>query len=137
MVLVWEGLEQDRAAPLLTDLVQSPQSEHERYIATHVIPDLHGVDPSAGLDPADAERRRLLHGPNVLAGIEPRSAAAIIAGQALTVPNAVLGGAAALSVMLGDVLEAAGAAATGSTSARSAVAATTERMEIERLIRSA
>ena len=48
MVLVWEGVEQDRVAELLAGLVQNPQSEHERYIATHVIPDLHGVDPSAG-----------------------------------------------------------------------------------------
>jgi hypothetical protein len=39
MVLVWEGVEQDRAPELLADLVQNPQSEHERYIATHVIPD--------------------------------------------------------------------------------------------------
>jgi len=51
MVLVWEGVDQDRVAPLLADLLQNPQSEHERYIATHVIPDLHGVDPSAGPPP--------------------------------------------------------------------------------------
>jgi hypothetical protein len=55
MVLVWEGVEQDRVAPLLGELVQNPQSEHERYIATHVIPDLHGVDPSAGPPPAMQE----------------------------------------------------------------------------------
>jgi hypothetical protein len=46
MVLVWEGVDQDRVPELLADLVQNPQSEHERYIATYVIPDLHGVDPS-------------------------------------------------------------------------------------------
>jgi hypothetical protein len=51
MVLVWEGVEQDRVPELLADLVQNPQSGHERYIATHVIPDLHGVDPSAGPPP--------------------------------------------------------------------------------------
>jgi hypothetical protein len=51
IVLVWEGVEQDRVPELLADLVQNPQSEHERYIATHVIPDLHGVDPSAGPPP--------------------------------------------------------------------------------------
>jgi len=55
MVLVWEGVEQDRVAPLLGELVQNPQSEHERYIATHVIPDLHGVDPSAGPPPVMQE----------------------------------------------------------------------------------
>jgi hypothetical protein len=51
MVLVWEGVDQDSVAPLLADLLQNPQSEHERYIGTHVIPDLHGVDPSAGPPP--------------------------------------------------------------------------------------
>jgi len=51
MVLVWEGVEQDRAPELLADLVQNPQSEHERYIANHVIPDLHGADPTAGPPP--------------------------------------------------------------------------------------
>jgi hypothetical protein len=51
MVLVWEGVEQDRAPELLADLVQNPRSEHERYIATHVIPDIHGADPTAGPPP--------------------------------------------------------------------------------------
>jgi hypothetical protein len=51
MVLVWEGVEQDRVAELLGDMVQNPQSEHERYLATHVIPDIHGVDPIAGPPP--------------------------------------------------------------------------------------
>jgi hypothetical protein len=51
MVLVWEGVEQGCVATLLADLVQNPQSEHERYIAAHVIPDLHGADPSAGPPP--------------------------------------------------------------------------------------
>jgi len=51
MVLVWEGVDQDRVPLLLGDLLQNPQSDHERYIATHVIPDLHGVDPSAGPPP--------------------------------------------------------------------------------------
>jgi hypothetical protein len=51
MVLVGEGVEQDRAPELLADLLQNPQSKHERYIATHVIPDLHGADPTAGPPP--------------------------------------------------------------------------------------
>ncbi len=66
-----------------------------------------GVDPATGLDPEQAEARRLLHGPNVLAGIEPRSTAAIVAGQVLTVPNAILAASAAASALLGDRLEAA------------------------------
>jgi len=37
--------------PLLADLLHNPRSEHERYIGTHVIPDFHGVGPSAGPPP--------------------------------------------------------------------------------------
>jgi hypothetical protein len=44
-------VKQDRVVPLLGDMVQNPQSEHEQYIATQVIPDIHGVDPSAGPPP--------------------------------------------------------------------------------------
>ena len=51
MVLVWEGVEQDRTPELLADLVQNPRSEHERYIATHVIPELRRADPTAGPPP--------------------------------------------------------------------------------------
>ena len=51
MELVWEGVEQDRAPALLAGLLQNPQSEHERCIATYVIPDLHGADPTAGPPP--------------------------------------------------------------------------------------
>ena len=69
------------------------------------------VDPAVGLGPAEVEARRLLHGPNVLAGIEPRPLAAIVAGQVLTVPNAVLGASAGASALLGDLLEAAAIAA--------------------------
>jgi Ca2+-transporting ATPase len=64
------------------------------------------VNPALGLDAVVAEARRLEHGENVLAGIEPRSSLAIVAGQALTVPTAILAGAAWMSAMLGDVAEA-------------------------------
>ena len=46
MILVWEGLEQEDLPAAWGELVQSPQSEHERYIASHVVPNLHGVDPT-------------------------------------------------------------------------------------------
>jgi hypothetical protein len=52
MVLVWEGVDQGRAAELIGGMVQNPQSEHERYLATYVIPEIHGVDPTAGPPPA-------------------------------------------------------------------------------------
>ena len=70
-----------------------------------------GVDPAVGLEPSEAEARRRAHGPNVLAGVEPRSAASIVAGQVLTVPNAILGASAGASALLGDVLESAAVAA--------------------------
>jgi Ca2+-transporting ATPase len=66
-----------------------------------------GVDPALGLPAHEAEARRVARGPKVLAGIEPRSAAAIVAGQVLTVPNAILATSAGASVLLGDRLEAA------------------------------
>lgn len=48
MVLIWEGVDQDQATSAMGDALQNPQSDHERYIATYVIPELHGVDPAAG-----------------------------------------------------------------------------------------
>jgi len=51
MVLVWEGVDQDAATAAMGEALQNPQSEHERYIATYVIPELHGVDPTAGPPP--------------------------------------------------------------------------------------
>lgn len=51
MVLVHEGVGQDEIAGKMGAFIQSPQSEHERYIATPVIPEVHGVDPTAGPPP--------------------------------------------------------------------------------------
>ncbi len=51
MVLVWEGVDQDRVGELMGQMLQSPQSEHERYIGEHVVPNLHGIDISAGPPP--------------------------------------------------------------------------------------
>jgi Ca2+-transporting ATPase len=65
-----------------------------------------GVDPARGLSTPDAHRVALRVGPNVLAGIQPRTSLEILAGQIFTVPTALLAGAAGLSVLLGDLLEA-------------------------------
>ena len=51
MVLVHEGVGQDEIAGKMGDFIQNPQSDHERFIATHVIPEVHGVDPTAGPPP--------------------------------------------------------------------------------------
>ena len=66
-----------------------------------------GVDPSEGLDAASALERASAGGRNGHAGVEPRGALAIVAGQAFTVPNAILGASAGGSALLGDMLEAA------------------------------
>jgi hypothetical protein len=48
MVLVWEGLDQEQAAEAMGEVIQRPQSEHERYLVSHVIRELHGIDPASG-----------------------------------------------------------------------------------------
>jgi Ca2+-transporting ATPase len=59
-----------------------------------------------GLSAAKAARALAVAGPNVLAGIAPRSSLDIVAGQIFTVPTALLAGAAGVSVLLGDLWEA-------------------------------
>jgi hypothetical protein len=44
MVLVWEGIDQAGAASHMGGLMESPQSDHERYLRDHLIPEVHGVD---------------------------------------------------------------------------------------------
>jgi hypothetical protein len=51
IVLVWEGVDQDEAAELMADVLQNPRSDHERYVGSHVVPELHGIDLSAGPPP--------------------------------------------------------------------------------------
>ncbi|WP_235880187.1 cation-translocating P-type ATPase [Polyangium aurulentum] len=64
------------------------------------------VDPARGLDTAEAYRIAHAVGPNELGGVAPRTSLEILAGQVFTVPTALLAGAAGLSVLLGDMLEA-------------------------------
>jgi hypothetical protein len=51
MVLVWEGVDQKQAAEGMSELIQKPQSEHERYLVTHVVRELHGIDPTTAPPP--------------------------------------------------------------------------------------
>jgi hypothetical protein len=37
------------------ELLKNPQSEHERYLVSHVIRELYGIDPNAG-PPPEIER---------------------------------------------------------------------------------
>ncbi len=64
------------------------------------------VDLESGLRATEAHRILREVGPNVLAGISPRTSLEILSGQIFTVPTALLAGAAGLSVLLGDLLEA-------------------------------
>jgi P-type Ca2+ transporter type 2C len=79
--------------------------------AWHAIPAeavalMHHLDPQAGLTSAEVKQVRERVGANVLTGIEPRSQLQILADQIFTAPTALLTGAAGLSLLLGDVLEA-------------------------------
>ncbi len=51
MVLVWEGVDQEQAAEGMGELIKKPQSEHERYLVSHVVRELHGIDPIAAPPP--------------------------------------------------------------------------------------
>ena len=64
------------------------------------------VEPTLGLHDHEAARRLRESGPNMLAGVEPRSRAQILAGQVLTFPVGLLAGAVPISALLGDLLEA-------------------------------
>jgi Ca2+-transporting ATPase len=60
-----------------------------------------------GLTGHEAERRRLAHGGNVLPAHRPKSGASIVADHLTSLPVVLLGGAAALSLLGGAVLDAA------------------------------
>jgi hypothetical protein len=51
MVLVWEGVDQDQVGEVMGEMLQNPSSDHERYVNEHVVPNLHGIDLSAGPPP--------------------------------------------------------------------------------------
>jgi len=65
------------------------------------------VSPSSGLDLADAVARLAQYGKNRLAGSEPRSDLSIFIGQFNSLPVALLGVSALVSVATGGVLDAA------------------------------
>jgi hypothetical protein len=44
MVLVWEGIDGPAAGAHMGSMLEAPQSEHERYLRDHLVPEVHGVD---------------------------------------------------------------------------------------------
>jgi hypothetical protein len=43
-VLVWEGIDSAAAAAHMGNILEAPQSDHERYLRDHLVPEVHGVD---------------------------------------------------------------------------------------------
>jgi Ca2+-transporting ATPase len=65
------------------------------------------ADPRVGLAAKTAEDRLRQNGANLLPGMRRRTGFDIVAGEVLTLPTAMLGGAIVLSVLSGDILEGA------------------------------
>ena len=82
---------------------------HGRSVAETL--DALGVDPERGLAPADVLRQRARHGPNRLDTAREKSLWTILGDQFKSLVIAILAVAAALSAVLGDVVQAAAIAA--------------------------
>jgi hypothetical protein len=54
MILVWDGMDPEKVGEHMGDLLQNPQTEHEKYIANYVIPVLHGANLADGPPPGTA-----------------------------------------------------------------------------------
>ena len=64
------------------------------------------VNPALGLSSSQVEERRKTSGPNILQSIRPRPAWRILLDQFASLIVALLGAAAAVAWMTGDVVEA-------------------------------
>ena len=65
----------------------------------------HGVDPSLGLDEAEAALLALRHGPNEIAGAEQRTPLSLLLAQFKDFMIVVLIGAAVISGLIGDLID--------------------------------
>jgi hypothetical protein len=43
-VLVWEGVDPEQLGAHMSDLMQNPATDHERYLRDHVVAKIHGID---------------------------------------------------------------------------------------------
>lgn len=85
----------------------------------------------AGLSSSEAAARLARYGPNMLPRTEQRSIASMLLAQAATLPSALLGGSAALSLVTGGLVDAAVIAG---VVAINAVIATASESRAERII---
>jgi Ca2+-transporting ATPase len=76
-------------------------------LEAHDVVDRLATSAQTGLTVHEAERRRLAHGGNVLPMHRPKSGTAIVRDHLSSLPVVLLGGAAALSLVGGAVLDAA------------------------------
>jgi Ca2+-transporting ATPase len=86
---------------------RDPAAPAWHTLATEEVVDRLATSVLTGLTPHEAERRRLEHGGNVLPMHRPKSGAAIVRDHLSSLPVVLLGGAAALSLVGGAVLDAA------------------------------
>jgi P-type Ca2+ transporter type 2C len=86
---------------------RDPAAPAWHTLGTKEVVDRLATSVLTGLTPHEAERRRLEHGGNVLPMHRPKSGAAIVRDHLSSLPVVLLGGAAALSLVGGAVLDAA------------------------------
>ncbi|HEY9065821.1 MAG TPA: cation-transporting P-type ATPase [Burkholderiaceae bacterium] len=119
------------AAPAGAQLLEAPPArrEHAQPLSLLVRGMSHGhraaVDLRRGLSAAEAARRLARDGPNEIRDVAGRSAWQILAGQLDSVPVALLGASAAISLAMGAVLDAGAIAAV--LAANGAIGFVTER----------
>jgi Ca2+-transporting ATPase len=111
----------------------APQAEQPAWHATTIADALAttGAHASRGLAEAAVEDRRRRYGPNALAQTPPRSIAEIALEQVTSLPIALLGGSAVLSLATGGIADAI---AIGAVVAANATIATTTERKAERTI---
>ena len=88
-------------APLAT--AAKPDSWHQREV--HELTAEHTVDPEHGLHPAEVARRMDIHGPNELPSVAHRGPFALFAAQFTDFMVLVLLAAAAVSGLIGDLID--------------------------------
>lgn len=135
-ILAGGSAKPSRAAEI-PDAVDTPRQPPDIEPAWHALPTdaviaRLGVDPELGLALPVAERRLVTYGFNAVDGTPPHSELAMLARQFATLPVAMLGVSAAITLATGGIADAAVIASVGAINA--AIGFATER-QAERTIR--